>query len=30
LIVSRMMVRSRFANPRELDATLTVIGISPG
>jgi len=30
LIVYRMMVRSRFANPRELDATLTVIGISPG
>jgi len=30
LIVYRMMVRSRFANPRELDVTLTVIGISPG
>ena len=30
LIVYRMMVRSRFANPRELDATFTVIGISPG
>ena len=28
LIVRRMMVRSRFSNPRELDATLTVIGVS--
>jgi len=28
LLVRRMMVRSRFSNPRELDATLTVIGVS--
>ena len=28
LIVRRMMVRSRFSNPHELDATLTIIGVS--
>lgn len=28
LIIRRMMIRSRFSNPRELDATLTVIGVS--
>jgi len=27
LIIHRLMVRSRFADPRELDATFTVIGI---